>query len=903
MAKNVSRTSPALSEAKGSAALEEQDLWKQAKAAGISRRIFLALLAAGGASTVLAACGREPTPTPTTPPAPIAAPLPVAQVVLPPPDANVVPTACDYCIVGCGYKAYTWPVGKEGSPKASENALKVDFPAPILSGKWLSPNMHNIVQIDGAAHHVVVVPDGDTQVVNVRGDHSVRGGTLAQKLYNPETPTRDRLQHPQLRVGSLLVPISWDEALELVADLSRHVLDKYGELAWAMKTYSYQYYENTYAITKLALGAITTPCLAPHDKPSWGDDTPGLSDAGVDAFSAAYEDWRTAEVIYVSGVSWYETKSIMFQEWVAPGGAKLIVVNPRRDFTAAYAEKRGGLHLQVVPGTDTVLNNAIARVILENGWEDQQIIHQRTATAEDLSQETAWRRKMFGMTFEQYRDFILGEDGYRPENAQKLTGVPAEKIRKASEMMARPLPDGRRPKTSLILEKGNYWGHNYENTASFASLGLLVGAGGRPGQAMSRAGGHQRGMLSAAGYPMGKSPDTYQGNKIELNLDRWVVNGNVRFMWVIGTTWLAAMGASQHLGQVVRRLTRETEPQLTTLDQPVSLDRVKEVLKARVDNGGMVLVQQEIYPNALTEFADIVLPVATWGEEDFSRMQGERRLRVYSRIMDPPGAARPDWWIVAQVAKRMGFNGFDWKDSNSVFEEAAQRSRGTIQDYAALVELARAQGKLGHELLRDLGTTGIQCPIKLEGGQLVGTVRLHTDRFSTKSGKAIFVKGDWNAVKPFQEEFAPKGDELWVTNMRLNEHWQTQFDDMRIPYRWERFPVSILEINPTDAAAREIESGDRVMVENDRVLTQTGERYAAQFEVVAYVTDQVPPGVTCAYFNFGQGRLDTAANSVVPGVTDPINNRYRFKLGKGRVRKIGVSEFKDKMSFVPRNLA
>ncbi len=89
---------------------------------------------------------------------------------------------------------------------------------------------------------------------------------------------------------------------------------------------------------------------------------------------------------------------------------------------------------------------------------------------------------------------------------------------------------------------------------------------------------------------------------------------------------------------------------------------------------------------------------------------------------------------------------------------------------------------------------------------------------------------------------------------------------------------------------------------NNNVLTQTGERHSAGFKAVAYVTDQVPAGVTCSYFLFGQGRLDMAANSVSPGVADPINNRYRFKLGKGIVTKIGASEFKDTMSFVPRNL-
>ena len=887
---------------------QHNDLWAQAKAAGLSRRTFLALLAAGGVTAVLAACGQGLTPT--TQLTTTHSPLTVAQVPLPPPDAKVVPTACDYCIVGCGYKAYTWPVGKEGGPRASNNALKVDFPAQVLSGKWISPNMHNVVQIDGAAHHVLVIPDGDTEVVNVGGDHSIRGGTLAQKLYSPEKPTRDRLQNPQLRVGDRLVSISWDAAIDLVADLSRYVLGKYGELAWGMKTYSYNYYENTYALTKLALDAIGTPCWAPHDKPAAGSDTPGLSDAGINAFSAAYEDWKQAEVIYVSGVSLYETKTILFQEWVHPGGAKLIVVNPRRDYTAAYAEQNGGLHLQLTPGTDTVLNNAIARVILEQGWEDAEFIRKRTANGDQLAQETGWRRQMFGATFEGYKDFILSDPSYLPENAEKITGVPAARIRQAAELLAAPHANGQRPRTSMMLEKGNYWGHNYENTASFASLGLLVGAGGRPGQMMSRAGGHQRGMISAASYPKDKSPDTYQGNKIELNLDRWVVEGNVKFMWVVGTTWLAAMGSSQYLGESVRRLTRETLPQLEGIEglgndgqlDSRFLDQVHASLKARIDNGGMVLVQQEIYRNVLTELADVVLPAAPWGEEDYTRMQGERRLRIYSKIMDPPGEAKPDWWIVAQVAERMGFDGFNWTDSNDVFEEAAERSRGTVHDYSALVKMARSKFKRGHEYLRGLGTTGIQCPIKPAGVRLAGTVRLHDKTFGTASGKAIFVKGDWNNVKPFQDEFAPQDDELWVTNMRVNEHWQSQFDDIRIPYRWERFPVNILEMNPKDANKRQIESGDWVEVINDNVLTQTGGRYAGKFKAVAYVSDQVPPGVTCSYFIFGQGRLDMAANSVSPGVADPINNRYRYKLGKGKVTRTGASEFKDTMSFVPRNL-
>ena len=561
---------------------QQDELWGLARASGVSRRRFLTLMAAGGAAAVIAACTGEAAP----PPPPDAEAVPVARVPLPPPDAKMVTTACDYCVVGCGYKVYTWPVGTEGGPAAGQNAMQVDFPVAQQTGNWVSPNMHNIVEISGTPHNVLVLPDWETEVVNVGGDHSIRGGTLAQKLYSKDKPTRDRLLHPQLRVDGKLAPISWDDAIALVADTSAHVLDRYGELAWGMKMYSYNYYENTYALTKLALGAVQTPCWAPHDKPAAGADTPGLSDAGINAFSASYEDWKTSEVIYLSGVSLYETKSILFQEWISKGGATLIVVNPRRDYTAAYAAQFGGLHLQLTPGTDTVLNNSIARVVLDNGWEDSDFIRERTANASEVAQESGWRRQMFGTDFNGYKQFIMGDDTYTPENAEKITGVPADKIRMAAEMLARPTEDGSRPGSSFMLEKGNYWGHNYENTASLAALGLLVGAGGRPGRVISRGGGHQRGMISGAGYPKDKSPDSYQGNKIELNLDRWVIGGNVRFMWAIGTTWMAAMGASAHLAEQVRRLTRETGPSLTAADAFVggipggalNVDRVREVL-------------------------------------------------------------------------------------------------------------------------------------------------------------------------------------------------------------------------------------------------------------------------------------------------------------------------------------
>ena len=218
----------------------------------------------------------------------------VQRQLIPPLEAHYQTTACAYCVVGCGYRVYSWPVGSnEGGRQAHQNALEVNFPVPPF-GPWISQEMVNKVSIDGELHHIAIIPDWKAVVVNPTGDHTL-GGSLAQRLYNPTAQTA-RLLKPKIRIDDQLYDITWDEATEVIARYSSHILETRGPLAWGMKTYSYQFYENTYAITKLAFEAIETPCWAPHDKTAEGSDTPGLSDAGVNVFSASYQDFSLIHI-------------------------------------------------------------------------------------------------------------------------------------------------------------------------------------------------------------------------------------------------------------------------------------------------------------------------------------------------------------------------------------------------------------------------------------------------------------------------------------------------------------------------------------------------------------------------------------------------------------------------------
>jgi len=226
--------------------------------------------------------------------------IPETSVPLPPPDADVISTACAYCIVACGYKVYRWPVagGRNGGPTASENAFGEDFPVGPL-GPWIAPNQHNIVLHNGAPHHVVIIPDKDTQFVNYNGNSSIRGGAIAQKVYNPQTPTRDRLKSPMVRLFGVLMPVTWDFATAVAARVGNSVLDRHGTNADGVKTLSYGYMENTYDITKYALRLVRTANFTLHDTPSDVTFTPGFRHAVVDTFGPSYDVWADADPLMI----------------------------------------------------------------------------------------------------------------------------------------------------------------------------------------------------------------------------------------------------------------------------------------------------------------------------------------------------------------------------------------------------------------------------------------------------------------------------------------------------------------------------------------------------------------------------------------------------------------------------
>jgi arsenite oxidase large subunit len=835
------------------------------------------------------------------------------SVPLPPTSADVKTMSCQYCIVGCGYKSYVWPTSApSGTPTRDGNALGADYPVGPLSGQWIAPSMYNVIRkADGKDYHVVIVPDREC-VVN-RGNHSPRGGSNARGIWSPYGPTYDRLAYPLVKVAGAQQPISWDAAIAIMAETIGYAKETWGGPAMAIRFYAYQYYENTYPITKFYFGDIGTPNGAIHNRASMGGETTALGDMGLETWGTSYEDGGKADTVVAWGANLYECQDVYFAEHIVPAAKPLVAVDPRKTFTAVYAETVGGVHLQPVPGTDVVLAGAIARLILENGWEDKDFVA-KTATAADVAQETGWRRKLWATTFDDYKSYVLGMDAYALANAAHITGVPAEKIQKAAELIGKPNADGRPRKTLITFEKGATWGINYETIGSLGNLALLTGSVGAEGRGITRAGGHQEGYAGGADYPIDAATDTFEGNKIPNYIDQHIADGEVKIYHVIGANPLGMTNSAQWARETI--LAKQA---VLPAPQTADTDAIIANFKERMDQGGLLLFAQDIFPNLTTRTADLVLPAATWGEMPGHRWNGERRLRISDRFMDPPGEAKPDWWAIAQVAKKLGFQGYDWKDENEIFEEAAgvppdadlqtlakelQNEPAGHESHAAVVVAARLQGKAAYDIMREKGTNGVQLPARLDAqGNVIDTPRIHTTgTFDTASGKALFLRVGWDTAEPIWEKLKPDAaaGEFWLVNGRIEEIWQTMYTDLRKPEVVERWPSNVVEVHPDDAARLGVASGDSVSLSSERIARKEDGQYdAGTLTAVAYVSDIVPPGVLFTNFAYP----DQWCNNVAPRLMHPVNPVTPFKLARAKLTRLGATELAERVTFAPRNLA
>ena len=391
---------------------------------------------------------------------------------MPPADATVHTSACQYCNVGCGYKIYTWPVSRTPQRAGAGGP----YPKGALSD-WISPAMVTRARVDGKDSYVAVVPDADC-VVN-RGDHSPRGGTNALTVYStrrhPLTGKNERLLYPQARdgKGGALKRVSWDEALNRIADAIKRALDGRGPSSIGLWGADHLSPEMNFASTKLFFAprpkGLYDPARGPdsgvavraiHNRPKWNSEHPSIAEhfGSASTLLYAYRDFELADTILLSGCNSYETGTVLYNRMHAQKSKK-VVIDPRRTVPARNAEDLGGVHLALRPNTDVVLVNSLMNVILREGLQDQAFIDSRCDAA----------------SYQQLRATVL-QDKYRPGERREGHRRAGAKVVRAARLLGKP------KKTSILFEKGVIWSgtQNEAVMSSYANLALVLGSIGGP---------------------------------------------------------------------------------------------------------------------------------------------------------------------------------------------------------------------------------------------------------------------------------------------------------------------------------------------------------------------------------------------------------------------------------------
>ena len=625
--------------------------------------------------------------------------------------------------------------------------------------------------------------------------------------------SRDRITRPLVRRDGRLVPVGWDEALDAAAEgLARH-RGAFGALASAKATN-----EDGYLVQKLCrvvmgtndVDHCTRLCHSPSVEAM-------LVSMGSGATSNSYQDYAKAGCIFIVGADAsanHPVIAVRFRRAVSRG-ARLVVVNPKRIEACDQAD----LWIQQRPGTDVALFNAMARVILDEGLANERFIRERTEGFH------AWRASLETFTL----DF-----------AERVTGVPAADIAQAARWYARPPFSG----SCLVWGMGvTQHVNGIHNAHSLLNLALVTGQLGFPGSGISplRGQNNVQGCGDAGciptnlpGYQMydpqtlarfeaawGVRPPNRAG-RVVTEMVEGCLHGQTRAMYVVGENPLLSEPDLHHAEKAFGQLE--------------------------------FLVVQDLFLHETAERADVFLPAAAFAEKDGTFTNSERRVQRVRAALPPPGEARPDWRITAELAKRVARRvgvdvgrQFDYTGPAEIFDEMAR--------------LTPFLGGLSYARLEREG--GIQWPCPTPDHP--GTSFLYAESFPR--GRARFIPA--RQIETAAE--LPDVDYPFVLNTgRLLYHWHGGTLTRRVQGLLELAPRLEVAIHPADARRLRVDTGGRVRVESRR----------GELTGYARVTEAVRPGAIFVPFVKLQ---DSAANFLTNAAFDPSSKIPEYKVCAVRV--------------------
>jgi formate dehydrogenase alpha subunit len=535
---------------------------------------------------------------------------------------------------------------------------------------------------------------------------------------------------------------------------------------------------------------------------------------GSGAMTNNIDDFGNAGCIFAIGTNTAEAHPVLamkIRRTVRNNGAKLIVANPMEvDFV-----RDADLWIRHKSGTDVALMMGMCRVILENGWHDAAFVAERCENFEAFQQEL---------------------DNYPLDWVAETCGVEPDLIVEAARMYA-----ANGPSTILYAMGLCEHSHGTDNVIATGNLAMLTGNVGKPGSGVNPL----RGQNNVQGAcDMGALPSVYPGYQA---VNKPEVQKKFEQAWGVSLSpepgiKLTEMMPAAIEGKIKAMYIMGENPVLTDPDS-------KHIIKALESLDFFVF--QDLFLNETAELADVVLPAASFAEKDGTFTNTERRVQRIRQAIEPVGESQPDWWITAEIAKRMGKKGF-------AYESAAE-----IMD-----EIARLTPSYGGISFKRLDEGSLQWPCTSD--EHPGTCIMHEEVFSRPNGRGYFVPLKYRPpVQPTDEEYPL----LLMTGRRLYHYHATM--TRKVEVLNILMPEELARINPWDAELLGIKSGDMI-----RVISRQGE-----VEVRAKVTTEVPVGMVAMAFHFAECPTNQLISSS-PETLDPVTKTPAYKTCPVKIKKL-----------------
>jgi assimilatory nitrate reductase catalytic subunit len=683
----------------------------------------------------------------------------------------------------------------------------------------------------GVGCGVLATPDANG-AASVSGDpdHPANLGRLCSKgsALGETVGLAGRLLHPMVRRdGGAMERVAWSDALDHVADRFGQIVERDGPGAVAFYLSGQLLTEDYYVANKLMKGFVGSANVDTNSRLCMASSVAGHRRAfGADTVPGCYEDLDQADLLVFTGSNAAWCHPVLYQRMLAnkqQRGARMVVIDPRRTDTVGD----GDLFLGLKPGTDTALFCGLLVYLVDHGALDGDYIERHTSGFEAT---IARARSMAGSI----------------AATALATGLAESDVAEFFQLFRDT------PRVVTLYSQGvNQSAQGTDKVNAILNCHLATGRIGKPGaspfsltgQPNAMGGREVGGLSNQLAAHMGFTPPdidrvrrfwkapgiaTHEGLKA-VQMFEAIARGEIKALWVMGTNPVVSLPDA-------------------------------DVVRAAMEKLELFVVSENVIANdTVNAGAHVLLPAQAWGEKSGTVTNSERRVSRQRAFLAPAGEAKPDWWIIGEVAKRLGFGGaFDFSSAAEIFREHASLS-AFENDGSRDFDIG-ALTTLSDDAFDRLAP--VQWPLRTgEAGQ----ARFFADgRFYTNDRKARFVAPEVPTLRTETTASRP----LRLNTGRIRDQWHTMTRTGTSPRLGQHLPEPYVEIHPDDANKFGVIDGGFA-----RVVTDYG-----QCILKAVVSERQQRGMLFAPIHWsGENTSGARVGALVAPFTDPFSGQPENK--------------------------